>query len=352
GLVVSLGFGGADAAVCIARPGNAHVGSATRVMPGRDEPIAITGLGILVPGQDDELHVSEETLAAIEPARAVRRLARLARLVRAAGILAVRDAGLDHALLASTAGFVASRFGAVAYTLDCYEEIVRDGLDAGNPLFFAESVPNIGSAQLSLGLGLEAATLSVIGTRIAGLEAMHLASRHLRSGQATRALVVAAEESEPRLRQILHGVGVINTDDGGTRLPEGAVGILVELGSAAEARQARIHGWVGQTTIEWPKATTPLSAARALRTSAARVASSGDTPHLCPSPAPIGHFERRILDQQGVGGVVERHAVGPLLRVAEDLAGGDREGAWCVVAADESGGAGGISIVTQVPSSP
>ena len=351
GLVVSLGFGGADAAVCVARPDSNPIG--TRIRSGEGASIAITGVGIMVPEQTDGLHVDDDRLAAVEPARPVRRLARLARLVRVAGILASRDAELDAALLASTSGFVASRYGAVAYTLDCYEEIVRDGLDAGNPLYFAESVPNIGSAQLSLGLGLTEATLSVGGTRTAGLEAMHLACRHLRSGQSDRALVVAAEETEPRLRRILQGVGVIAVEDQATRIPEGGVGFLLERADSARSRGARVHGWIRETCVEWPTSRSIVQFARGLQACAKTVSVDGERPRTAPTSAVIGRFERRILGLEPLSEdvVTERHAVGPLLEIANGLLHPAGQGPWSVVASDESGGSGGISINRAVPSS-
>ncbi len=254
--VVSLGFGGADAAILV------EAATAKRRIPPRPpvihdattSRIVITGVGSLLPGADDpqvrpgEIGLDEAMFEGLDDARAVRRLARFSKLVRAAGILASRDAGLDADAIRTASGFVGTRFGASEYTLDFYEELVRDGLGAGNPLHFAESVPNIGSAQLSLGLGLEGLTLSVGGTAIAGLEALHHARRHLATGQADRAIVVAAEETHPRVREVLRHLGEI----GDRPSAEGAIAFVLERESAANDRDARVRSVLEETALEWP----------------------------------------------------------------------------------------------------
>jgi 3-oxoacyl-[acyl-carrier-protein] synthase II len=255
--VVSLGFGGADAAILV------ESGTAIERVPPRPpvtceasaSRIVITGVGSLVPGADDpqirpgEIGLDEASFEGLDDARAVRRLARFSKLVRAAGVLAIRDAGLDDEAVRTASGFVGTRFGASDYTLDFYEELVRDGLGAGNPLHFAESVPNIGSAQLSLGLGIQGLTLSVGGTAIAGLEAMHHARRHLATGQADRAIVVAAEETHPRVREVLRHLGEI----GDLPSAEGAIAFVLERESAAIERDATMLAVVEESGLEWPK---------------------------------------------------------------------------------------------------
>ncbi|MAH66826.1 MAG: hypothetical protein CMJ27_10640 [Phycisphaerae bacterium] len=255
--IVSLGFGGVDAAILV------ESGTATERVPPRppvtcdasESRIVIAGVGSLVPAADDppirsgEIGLDDARFDGLDDARAVRRLARFSKLVRAAGVLATRNAGLDAEAIRTASGFVGTRFGASDYTLDFYTELLRDGLGAGNPLHFAESVPNIGSAQLSLGLGIEGLTLSVGGTAIAGLEALHHARRHLVTGQADRAIVVAAEETHPRVREVLRHLGEI----GDLPSAEGAIAFVLERESAAIERGAPILAVVEETALEWPR---------------------------------------------------------------------------------------------------
>ena len=357
-LVVSLGFGGADAAVRLERdatPSERLVSPVVRVED--DELVAITGVGLLAPedqtgATDPNIGVDQDAFAGLDEPRSVRRIARLARLVRAAGTIAAGNAGLDEDLLAGTAGFVASRFGAVEYTLDCYEEIVRDGLDAGNPLYFAESVPNIGSAQLSLGLGLKEGTVSIIGTRIAGLEAMHLARRHILTGQSDRAMVVAAEENDPRLHRILDGVGLLGEEQHEALIAEGSVALVLERASEAARRGARVLGWIRRTCVIWPESSDRKAGPRALRACATALAVGDEEIDLVPTPAPIREFEQRFIGRKVrmTDSRLERHSVGSLRELVRSLVQDEETGDQSVVMCDESGGSAGIRIHRGVPS--
>lgn len=293
-LIVSLGFGGADAALVVERgdaisPAPAAPPVDLRVA-GRDE-IVVSGLASILP-EGDATTIDDAALAGLDDARAIRRLARFSVLVRAAGILAARDAGLDADAIRDSSAVVGTRFGAAAYTLDYYDELVRDGLGAGNPLYFAESVPNIGSAQLSLGLGIEGSTLSVSGTMLAAFEAMHLARRHLASGQSERAIVVIAEESHPRVEAVLRRLGLL--DD--RPIAEGAVAFVLERRSVTTRRGGTAMAVLAETTLQWPGAADLRSVVRAIRA----VCSSEENP------------DREVLigEGEGLGGRLLRVGLG------------------------------------------
>src|SRR5262249_53882943 len=119
-------------------------------------------------------------------ARRIRRMSPYVKLTLAAATLACRDAQLaDRAdLLAQTSALLGTTHGSSSYCHDYYAQIVREGVLAANPMLFAEGVPNVGAAQLSLMLGLKAACQSIIGTRTAGLDALRLAWLRIGSGDA------------------------------------------------------------------------------------------------------------------------------------------------------------------------
>ncbi|MAC20697.1 MAG: hypothetical protein CMJ23_13680 [Phycisphaerae bacterium] len=346
GVVLSLGFGGADAAIEIESMSVTEPTPSAPPIHALDD-VVVTGVGILVPSsnsasiRDGELGLEPEALEGLDNPRAVRRLARFAQLVRAAGRLATDDAGLGEAEIRSSAAFVGTRFGASEYTLDFYDELIRDGLGAGNPLHFAESVPNIGSAQLSLGLGIEGLTLSTSGTRLAGIEALHLARRHLASGQADRAIVVAAEETHPRIRSILRRLRLL--DERPTA--EGAVALVLERRSAAAARSGTIRADLASTRIVWPPREGWRGSVDAWRMAlqdtesevcfcGADHASEGPGDRLVARATPGNHLK---TGQE----VVERHSVGPLLAVANAVTG---DFSVTIGARDEAGGSGSAAI--------
>lgn len=346
--VVSLGFGGADAAVLVEVSDVAEP-IQPRYPKNQSENVVITGVGVLIPEESKEpphaLWVDDDTLGPLEDARAVRRLSRLARLVRAAGVLASRSSGLQEQELADTSGFVASRFGAVEYTLDHYKELISDGLAAGNPLYFAESVPNIGSAQLSLGLGLQDLCLSIGGTRIAGIEALHIARRHIASGQSPRAIVVAAEETNSCLEEVLESLGMLGRNGSKVEIAEGAVALVLEHQNEADRRGAKVLGRIRGSHLEWPRRLGRTEAMRTARRCGAWGIDQGAEILLCESGSPIASLERRALHRSRSEPdlALERQSVGPLLAIASWIDAQKGRDA-VVIATDESGGSGAVSI--------
>lgn len=212
-VVLSAGFGGANAATRIVRelrsagprPSAARNSSMAVVSVGAVSP-AGRGIAALVARTRDPAPwdaLSECTLSPLLDHGRTRRLALLPRLM----IAAVRDladaAGLPMSELQSIPVLAANWCGAADFTERYYRDLVRGGIDLANPMLFAESVPNIGSAQCSLAFGVTAPSLSVIGRRTAALEAMLLAQARLASGIWRRAIVVAAEEEHPIVARTL-----------------------------------------------------------------------------------------------------------------------------------------------------
>lgn len=174
----------------------------------------------------------EQVMAPLLDRARTRRLALLPRLM----IAAVRDLCDTHGIaadeLASVPMLAATWHGAADFTERYYRDLLASGIDLANPMLFAESVPNIGSAHLSLTFSSVAASASVVGTRTAGLEALHLASSRIASGQWSRALVVAADESHPIVDATLshcHGTPVASRC--------GAVALLLARGETPAPRQ-------------------------------------------------------------------------------------------------------------------
>ena len=346
GLVVSLGFGGADAAICVESGKASSPAVAAPPIRSDVDDVIISGVGVLIPEGAEETRPGEfvledEAFEGLDEPRAVRRLARFSRLVRAAGRLAVDNAGLDASLIRSSAAFVGTRFGATEYTLDYYQELIREGLGAGNPLHFAESVPNIGSAQLSLGLGVEGFTLSTSGTRFAGLEAMHLARRHLWSGQADRAIVVAAEETHPQVCDLLRRLRLLDERP----CAEGAVAFVLERRSSLDSRGGQSLAGLSSTSLAWPERTGWKAAGETLGDLLA--AKKDEGLRVCGADPTRGRSRDRLVQRVDrecdciVDDPIERHSVQPMLQIAAMIADSTT---GTVVARDEAGGCGSVGI--------
>jgi 3-oxoacyl-[acyl-carrier-protein] synthase II len=163
----------------------------------------------------------------------------------AAAALACQDASLsDPALLSQTGALLGTTHGPSAFSYDYYSEIVRDGVLAANPVLFAEGVPNVGAAQLSLMLGLRGGCQTLIGTRTAGLDALRLAWLRIASGQADRIIVGAGEEPQEIVYAAYDHCGLRNPrapgpafhSTAGFCATAGAIALVIESADSARAR--------------------------------------------------------------------------------------------------------------------
>ncbi len=351
-LNLALGFGGSNAALSL-RHGAAddpeaavvRAGTAARNPVPSAEPIWITGISAIVPGMAcagaavgsiecvEPGDVSDDLLAPHLDLRAARRIAPVSRLVRAAVRLAVDDAGLTPEMLASSHALCATQHAAIGYSLDAYREVVEGGLGAGNPLLFAESVPNVPGAQCSLAFGVRGPTIGVIGSRAAFVEALLLARARLEARGLDRVIVVAAEERHPRLDEVL--VAWRDADGGDPKTAAGAVALVLERAGAARARGAGPSALLGFMELRAPETRHWRAIVRAGR------ALADERPGLIDAPARPGipgRLERRVIgDRLGASLGAEMHAVGPALLAARRAA---RREAGLILALDAFGGVG------------
>jgi len=237
--------------------------------------VLITGIGVLASGAigndafanyvgsaagDPASHngpIEDGQLADLIHARRTRRMSAYVKLILAASTLAMRDAGVEeesgfaescHAMLGST-------HGASDYCFRYYSQIVAQGIDAANPMLFAEGVPNVGSAHLSMALGIKGSCQSIIGTRTAGLDALGLAAMRIASGQWDRAVVGAGEEYSEVVARAYGSCGVLpaTAASNGPQLSSGATVFVLESADAAERRGARayaqIEDWISTASL-------------------------------------------------------------------------------------------------------
>ena len=225
-LNLSLGFGGSNAAA-ILRPPPALPAPADMPPTLTPRPLRITGTGYFGshapslaalrdrwfdPPADHPATpppLDEAALADRAGGRRSRRMSTYARLLLAAGREACDAAPpLSDADRDTCAVIVGSAHGASQYSEDYYRQLVADGVLAANPLWFAEGVPNVGSAHLSTELHLGGTAQTVIGTRVAGLQALALAFHRLREREAEggwpRVLVAAADEHSELAASLYH----------------------------------------------------------------------------------------------------------------------------------------------------
>ncbi|HEX4794278.1 MAG TPA: beta-ketoacyl-[acyl-carrier-protein] synthase family protein [Humisphaera sp.] len=293
-LNTSLGFGGANACMILGpsspslgTPGEGRRGgtverASTAPTPTLTLPrstgggnkrfardVFITGVGVVLPGAigNDQFIalLSKPVRAAIEDsgpipeskylhllnARRVRRMSDYVKVTLAATMLACKDAGIEGipAFAESCSAVLGSAHGSTNYSEQYYRQIVEDGIMAANPMLFAEGVPNAAAAHLSLMLSLKGPCQTVIGTRTAGVDALHLAATRIAIGECDRAIVGAGEEYSMLVNDAYRHWGLYRgrsspafSQEGGFAVGCGAVTLVLESASSLESRGAKARG--------------------------------------------------------------------------------------------------------------
>lgn len=282
-LTSSLGFGGSNSCVVLRHPEQPAAAPAARLA----HDVVITGIGVVLPGitgvEALVRHVfaakPEAAPAAVGPiapevfadllnAARVRRMTDYVKLTLAATGLALRDAGVSDpgefgerccAVLGTT-------HGSTLLTEKYYRQIVEEGLDAANPMWFAEGVPNAAAAHLGSTYGIKGLCQTAIGTRAAGMEALLIAFARIRAGVWERAIVGAADEHSLLVDDTYRELGLADRLTAAGASPSsgfwsgcGAVTLVLESGESARARGAT--PWAVVDAVAATRFSAPITAA-------------------------------------------------------------------------------------------
>jgi 3-oxoacyl-(acyl-carrier-protein) synthase len=126
----------------------------------------------------------------------LRRASAISRFAAAAGLDALRGAGLN--LDSQNAERIALIFaisnGGVIYTKRFYREVVDAGAQSASPLLFPETVFNAPASHLAAILGIRGATYTLVGDGAVGLLAIKMAEDLMANEALDHCLVVGTEE--------------------------------------------------------------------------------------------------------------------------------------------------------------
>ncbi len=327
-LNVSLGFGGANSCVLLSAPDSPPVRERqSSVSSGACRTVAVTGVGVVLPeavGNQDYLDrlerglplmggaIPDSQLHAHIDSRRIRRMSMFAKLVLAATANAVRSAGIDdvESFARSCGSVLGSSHGSTDYAEKYYSQVVEEGIAAANPVMFAEGVPNVGTAHLSLMLGLQGSAQTIIGSRTSGIDAIALAASRIRHGEWDRAIVGGADELSPTA-EMLYG----HTDRG---IISGAGGIMFVLEDAdsALARGATVLGRVGPSAFAYDSCTSSSSHQVGL------IGSQIDLPDRVLASLALNAGCAKKKDRKRGADDVESHCVTPLTSISAALLAG------------------------------
>ena len=139
--------------------------------------------------------VPESAMAGFAHPR-LRRASVISRFAAAAGLDALRDAGVKLGSQNSerTALIFAISNGGVIYTKRFYGDVVEAGAQKASPLLFPETVFNAPASHLAAILGVTGATYTLVGDGAVGLAAIKMAEDLMANEALDHCLVVGTEE--------------------------------------------------------------------------------------------------------------------------------------------------------------
>jgi 3-oxoacyl-[acyl-carrier-protein] synthase II len=315
-------------------------------------PVFITGIGVVLPGMigndafaraltaaeprrvlRDTGPIPEADIIGLLNARRVRRMSDYVKLSLAATMLACQDAGISdlRGFAANCSALLGTMHGSTNYCEAYYRQIVDEGLALANPMLFAEGVPNAAAAHLSLMLSLKGPCQTIIGTRTAGLDALHLAALRIAGGEWDRAIVGAAEEYSALANSAFRHWGLHGDSDpaipfsgraGGFVAGCGAVSFVLESAQSLAQRGATARGKVvastGPRPIPLHSAGLSRDALRIFDDEKCILTSANGTWLDRLEAAAIGRRDGRIISTLA-GYVAETHSVTPLAGIAAVL---------------------------------
>ena len=185
--------------------------------------------------------------------------------------------------------------------------------------------------------------MTVIGTRTAALEALHLARLRIQCGLAERVLVIGTDEFIPTITEVMRHGDLLRLPGGGEqRIGSGAIAFMLESERSARSRNASIHGRLGSTGIAWPRSAERTARIRTGRELLADHA-SGRRIRTTSSSGPIGRLESVIARQRTPTDEenCEMQSLAPLFPLIEAL---HEASPTAVIASDFHGGSAVITV--------
>lgn len=321
-LSANSGFGGSNAALVLRQPDNLE--PAAQPCPWAE--VVVTGLGVVHPGAAS-LEALWERLegpplvssarpgvevptfdvfqeAGVPISKDARRMDSFSQLAVLAAARAIRDAGLNVAALDEEVGLV---LGSTYACLESNEKFAA-GLSKikVNPVIYQNTVSNAVTGYLCITLGIRGPVSVVNSSTVAGASALAYGFDLIRTGRCQAVVVVGVEKLTG-----LTALGVERTQGAsltgpcrpydpagsGLTLADGAVAVVLEARTAAEARGASIQGRVtGYGSASAGGQTPQQAVAESVKEAARSLSSLSAGVHVYGSGSGVAGLDSRELE--------------------------------------------------------
>ena len=309
--------------------------------------MAVTGVGVALPGADSAtalaaaLATGRRPEGAVEPAavlgkKGLRYKDRATQLGLCAAQRVLTDSGLlaDGALTVDgtrTAVLVSSNLGNVDTVCRVVRTIADEGTYGVSPMDTPNASSNIIASEIAIRWGLKGPNLMLCNGPASGLDAIRWGAALLRSGRADHVVVVGVEPDNEIARGLVGGP-----------LVDGAAAVVLEHTEAAEARGATVRALIGAHTRGLDVAGTIGELAEVESEPAAWYAPTAATPSLAAG-LPVHDLAAVWGELSGALGVVQcAAAVGAL----DEGADGPM---WLVAGTDSDDGVATLVLRPPVP---
>jgi 3-oxoacyl-[acyl-carrier-protein] synthase II len=161
---------------------------------GRTEPAPVTIPTVRETIETEGFFADTAPLAEMVSKRALRRLPHHTRMGILAGMLALKDAGLEPPLDDRTAIVVATGYGSTCNTFDFQGLTTEDDIRQFSPIQFSNSVHNAAGAHMAVIYGAHGPNISINQLDLSVPAALRTAGIWLAEGRADRVLVGGVDE--------------------------------------------------------------------------------------------------------------------------------------------------------------
>lgn len=175
-----------------------------------------------------------------------RKLDRCSLFAVVAAGMALKDAGLDPELFGSSRiGIILGcGFGGIANSEEFLRGYFTEGSDGLVPMLFPNTVPNAPASNASIEYRLKGPNVTFVQRFCSAEAAFQMACRFLEEDRADIMLTGGVDELDPFMVEAFRDMGQLRSYAAG--FSEGAGIVVLEKGSVARARNARIRAAVGE----------------------------------------------------------------------------------------------------------